>query len=113
MIRGQGCYLRAKIAFISSISRRWDTSMPLQRRTTSGSLRDASRHIRIAPEWWGIIDRKNAVSPIVVCVRMSAKDPAHRSEEHTSELQSLMRTSYAVYCLKKINSKNSSTYEST
>src|SRR3546814_1772106 len=25
----------------------------------------------------------------------------HRSEEHTSELQSLMRISYAVYCLKK------------
>src|SRR3546814_2506493 len=38
------------------------------------------------------------------------EDPAHkrpshsrnwRSEEHTSELQSLMRTSYAVFCLKK------------
>src|SRR3546814_3873920 len=29
-------------------------------------------------------------------------DPAGmRSEEHTSELQSLMRTSYAVFCLKK------------
>src|SRR3546814_9982848 len=32
-------------------------------------------------------------------------DPAigtvHRSEEHTSELQSLMRISYAVFCLKK------------
>src|SRR3546814_1460916 len=27
----------------------------------------------------------------------------HRSEEHTSELQSLMRTSYAVFCLKKNN----------
>src|SRR3546814_4466755 len=26
-----------------------------------------------------------------------------RSEEHTSELQSLMRTSYAVFCLKKKN----------
>src|SRR3546814_2262967 len=25
----------------------------------------------------------------------------HRSEEHTSELQSLMRSSYAVFCLKK------------
>src|SRR3546814_7286771 len=25
----------------------------------------------------------------------------HRSEEHTSELQSLLRTSYAVFCLKK------------
>src|SRR3546814_1504130 len=27
----------------------------------------------------------------------------HRSEEHTSELQSLMRISYAVFCLKKNN----------
>src|SRR3546814_2055272 len=30
---------------------------------------------------------------------------AHRSEEHTSELQSLMRISYAVFCLKKKNIK--------
>src|SRR3546814_3096818 len=29
-----------------------------------------------------------------------------RSEEHTSELQSLMRTSYAVFCLKKKKKKN-------
>src|SRR3546814_4566589 len=29
-----------------------------------------------------------------------------RSEEHTSELQSLMRTSYAVFCLKKKNKHN-------
>src|SRR3546814_5887287 len=29
-----------------------------------------------------------------------------RSEEHTSELQSLMRTSYAVFCLKKKNKTN-------
>src|SRR3546814_12647323 len=28
-------------------------------------------------------------------------DDRHRSEEHTSELQSLMRISYAVFCLKK------------
>src|SRR3546814_9549209 len=28
-------------------------------------------------------------------------DPPYRSEEHTSELQSLMRISYAVFCLKK------------
>src|SRR3546814_4600831 len=32
---------------------------------------------------------------------------ARRSEEHTSELQSLMRNSYAVFCLKK---KTNSTY---
>src|SRR3546814_8073933 len=30
-----------------------------------------------------------------------AEDGALRSEEHTSELQSLMRISYAVFCLKK------------
>src|SRR3546814_7589746 len=30
-----------------------------------------------------------------------AVSPLHRSEEHTSELQSLMRSSYAVFCLKK------------
>src|SRR3546814_10518767 len=29
-----------------------------------------------------------------------------RSEEHTSELQSLMRISYAVFCLKKTNKQN-------
>src|SRR3546814_4148389 len=29
--------------------------------------------------------------------------PSARSEEHTSELQSLMRISYAVFCLKKKN----------
>src|SRR3546814_1151809 len=28
-------------------------------------------------------------------------NPLHRSEEHTSELQSLMRNAYAVFCLKK------------
>src|SRR3546814_9283726 len=34
-------------------------------------------------------------------------DPVSRSEEHTSELQSLMRISYAVFCLKK--KKNTTT----
>src|SRR3546814_7839164 len=44
-----------------------------------------------------------------VHVRRTGRDPrnrighvlGHRSEEHTSELQSLMRISYAVFCLKK------------
>src|SRR3546814_10522952 len=33
--------------------------------------------------------------------RATAALPDDRSEEHTSELQSLMRISYAVFCLKK------------
>src|SRR3546814_2679612 len=32
---------------------------------------------------------------------LPAARPTNRSEEHTSELQSLMRLSYAVFCLKK------------
>src|SRR3546814_5918194 len=35
-----------------------------------------------------------------------ASDTSLRSEEHTSELQSLMRISYAVFCLKKKIHKN-------
>src|SRR3546814_8955541 len=35
-------------------------------------------------------------------------DGTERSEEHTAELQSLMRTSYAVLCLKKKNQKRES-----
>src|SRR3546814_10462838 len=42
----------------------------------------------------GIVFRSVPVAP-----RLRA--PNRRSEEHTSELQSLMRISYAVFCLKK------------
>src|SRR3546814_1029103 len=37
--------------------------------------------------------------------RAEDRPPGDRSEEHTSELQSLMRISYAVFCLKKKNYK--------
>src|SRR3546814_3349416 len=43
---------------------------------------------KLRPEW----DKRN-VKPIGLSI--------DRSEEHTSELQSLMRISYAVFCLKK------------
>src|SRR3546814_6552708 len=38
------------------------------------------------------------------------KPGARRSEEHTSELQSIMRISYAVFCLKKKNNTNNQHY---
>src|SRR3546814_7358810 len=37
--------------------------------------------------------------------RFRTRGPRLRSEEHTSELQSLMRISYAVFCLKKKKTK--------
>src|SRR3546814_4360213 len=43
-----------------------------------------------------------AVGSALSAVKLSRNDTVHkRSEEHTSELQSLMRISYAVFCLKK------------
>src|SRR3546814_8498025 len=39
-----------------------------------------------------------------IALRRPGPETGHRSEEHTSELQSLMRTSYAVFCLKTKNS---------
>src|SRR3546814_3347739 len=49
----------------------------------------------------------SAVAWSACCAAAAAASPktedANRSEEHTSELQSLMRISYAVFCLKKKN----------
>src|SRR3546814_5834330 len=56
---------------------------------------------------------------LAVLVQQDAAFAAHafgnqhaRSEEHTSELQSLMRISYAVFCLKKNNAILSTTTDS-
>src|SRR3546814_7963758 len=51
------------------------------------------------------IRRKSDLPPRLALARMLPLDKAadDRSEEHTSELQSLMRSSYAVFCLKKQN----------
>src|SRR3546814_3884360 len=40
---------------------------------------------------------------VAFSTQLNAPPAAARSEEHTSELQSLMRISYAVFCLKKKN----------
>src|SRR3546814_4401478 len=45
--------------------------------------------------------------------RHCPRDCRSRSEEHTSELQSLMRISYAVFCLKKKNEKKQQRYRET
>src|SRR3546814_1544609 len=53
-----------------------------------------------------LLQRRAAVGGFIDVVEAEllqqvADNPQHRSEEHTSELQSLMRISYAVFCLKK------------
>src|SRR3546814_6229151 len=41
------------------------------------------------------------LAAVIAFIDPGDADAAARSEEHTSELQSLMRNSYAVFCLKK------------
>src|SRR3546814_2628721 len=66
------------------------------------SLRPRSHRIahvmRNARNAWQPFDTKDNCADHV-----GRRRPSWRSEEHTSELQSLMRISYAVFCLKKKN----------
>src|SRR3546814_7560257 len=79
-IDGENCYGPAKLRMILA----WMVAEGIERE--NAQIRFYSDHVSDAPvmEW---ADEPFAVNP-------------HRSEEHTSELQSLMRLSYAVFCLK-------------
>src|SRR3546814_2509832 len=50
-----------------------------------------------------IAEQLNMARPTVSRLTFTLVGLGYRSEEHTSELQSLMRISYAVFCLKKKN----------
>src|SRR3546814_11296445 len=70
---------------------------------------------RIAPEVQDQIVEmaleQSELSPRELAVRFTDERQYFvRSEEHTSELQSLMRISYAVFCLKKKKKENSNRY---
>src|SRR3546814_1426763 len=54
--------------------------------------------------------RRSAAPEVRRLVDLLRHRPRLRSEEHTSELQSLMRISYAVFCLKKKNIYIDTTY---
>src|SRR3546814_1158769 len=59
------------------------------------------------PGRMGVSERFGDAVPQILCapsvVKAYVEQMRARSEEHTSELQSLMRNSYAVFCLKKNN----------
>src|SRR3546814_8119809 len=69
-------------------------------------------------ERWGFRRAIRCSAVIATCGRWQPTPPSPgttiwRSEEHTSELQSLMRISYAVFCLKKKKKKNRKYYTVT
>src|SRR3546814_2201763 len=62
------------------------------------------------PQRFGLYEDLSVMENMRLYARLRGMDAeshgelfAERSEEHTSELQSLMRISYAVFCLKKKN----------
>src|SRR3546814_5581224 len=60
---------------------------------------------------WSIVNVKSSYSYFALLDNVVVELISYffiRSEEHTSELQSLMRISYAVFCLKKKNTKKKS-----
>src|SRR3546814_8984776 len=66
----------------------------------------SARAVFSVPVWFCETMLLSLAPSIVVVVTLPTPISCHwliRSEEHTSELQSLMRISYAVFCLKKKN----------
>src|SRR3546814_4614108 len=65
-------------------------------------------HLALEPACRGCkrMGRLTLANTVDHVVAISEGGHAFRSEEHTSELQSLMRISYAVFCLKKQKKQN-------
>src|SRR3546814_4744419 len=87
-------------------STRTDTLFPYTTLFRSPAHRQRDRDARDIAEADGARQRRRQRAPLAdVALRLARMrlrpEDAERSEEHTSELQSLMRISYAVFCLKK------------
>src|SRR3546814_7453190 len=83
----------------------WDAAWPLVDRMFGTPRQDADTvQARLrTPLDDALLARWNTDRTRAGAAAMIAAMDAIRSEEHTSELQSLMRISYAVFCLKKKN----------
>src|SRR3546814_6914198 len=81
----------------------------LAERLQSGGIRIEAKQRELAVRGIGAVARDDQNPPLTadrdIATQIDIVDPP-RSEEHTSELQSLMRISYAVFCLKKKTTTN-------
>src|SRR3546814_1721278 len=94
---------RYRVMALPEIVARLRAGQPLPQRAVAITIDDAA--LSVYREAWPRL--KAAGLPFTLFVSTEPLDRGFRSEEHTSELQSLMRTSYAVFCLKKkINQKH-------
>src|SRR3546814_6313915 len=100
------------------ISTRTDTLFPYttlfrsftaEKRFSRSPPRHMSRQ-RHSPQAVGVVFDTVSISSKIGLPRKSRRCRTPRSEEHTSELQSLMRLSYAVFCLKKNKKTTTNTH---
>src|SRR3546814_4270743 len=80
-----------------------DPQRPVRQRA-GVDLQDAELLLRIGNRDLGAVGGEHGAGIADLPARLAVERRLvhhHRSEEHTTELQSLMRTSYAVFCLKK------------
>src|SRR3546814_10297845 len=74
----------------------WELTHVHRQRGVNNSIVDNAHRILK-----GLRPISDSPKPLKLKDKESAIDTLKRSEEHTSELQSLMRNSYAVFCLKQ------------
>src|SRR3546814_1778584 len=79
-----------------------DVGAKIREKLAGPGAREDAGQFEDADAFQGTRNAQNAAMPVIARPRIS---PWTRSEEHTSELQSLMRISYAVFCLQKKTTK--------
>src|SRR3546814_4297381 len=100
--RASGLRGKARITLVdANLTHIWK---PLLHEVAAGSLNSSADELNyVAQAKWNHFEfqmgRMAGLDRASKCIRLEAT--RDRSEEHTSELQSLMPTSYAVFCLKK------------
>src|SRR3546814_5121299 len=95
-----------------------EMSSALSIKVRTGQL-DASQRAEVLSQFHRLCSESLTIMPVASAnfrnaalfsdqfsLNLRAGDALHRSEEHTSELQSLMRISYAVFCLQKKKKKH-------
>src|SRR3546814_6845761 len=96
--RRTSCWFRRTIGLGAGAARPVRASCD---RPGSPSVRRSRRRGGARCCWSRASANRRALRPPRAPLRRRAGSAQRRSEEHTSELQSLMRSSYAVFCLKK------------
>src|SRR3546814_7698539 len=87
------------VGAIDAVAKRWATFAQL--RPSRHDVRDKSVIVHLVAKLLAVVVAASDRHARKIGMRRGKHPEVQRTEEHTSELQSLMRTSYAVFCLKK------------